>query len=75
MVLDEVTSNSKEKAVTSLPISFSSVRETSEGARCSERGEEKKRWTRRRMRRRRSVKGARASLITASRVGHAGAIK
>lgn len=76
MVLDEVTSNSKEKAATSLPISFSSVRETSEGARCSERGEEKKnRRSRRRMRRRRSVKGARASLITASRVGHAGAIK
>lgn len=43
MVLDEVTSNSKEKAATSLPISFSSVRETSsEGTRCSERGEEKK---------------------------------
>lgn len=30
---------------------------------------------RKRRRRRRSVKGARASLITASRVGHAGAIK
>lgn len=30
---------------------------------------------RRKRRRRRSVKGARASLITASRVGHAGAIK
>ena len=42
MVLDEVTSNSKEKAATSLPISFSSVREASEGARCSERGEEKR---------------------------------
>lgn len=45
MVLDEATSNSKEKAATSLPISFSSVRETSEGARCSERGEEKKKQT------------------------------